>query len=206
MKNKSTLATWLFRPFTFIAGSKALAFGVIVLSVISVVGYLSNTHFDGILDIHYGSIHASTPYMIHAFYQLSTWLILTIVFYVTAHITSKSKTRLIDIAGTMALSQAPLLFAALSGFMPFLRFSMEEINTMAITAIMETIKENIIPIIVAAIICMAFAIWSVILRYNAYSVSANLKGAVAWISFGLALLVSEIISIIAIYLIIPLIK
>lgn len=180
MKNKSTLVTWLFRPFTYIAGSKALVSGIIVLAILSVAGYLSNIHFDGIIDIHLGNPEASTPYIIHAFYQLSTWFILTIVFYITARIASKSETRLIDIAGTMALSQIPpLIFAALAGFMPFLHFSMGDMNTMTMAAIMENLKENIIPLTVGTIIFMVFTIWSVILKYNAYSVSANLKGAVA---------------------------
>jgi len=202
MKNNSTL-TWLFRPFTFVAGTKALIYGIIVLLILSIMGYLSNTHFDGIIDIHLGEQNASTPYILHAFYQLSTWLILTIIFYITARITSKSETRLIDIAGTMALSQVPLIFASLTGFMSLFHISLGDINTMTIGAMTDALKENIIPLMIGAVVFMVFSIWSVILKYNAYSVSSNLKGPKAWISFGLALFVCEVISKIVIYLIAP---
>jgi len=203
MKNNSIL-TWLFRPFTFIAGAKALISGIVILTLISVLGYYSNMHFDGIIDIHLGEQNTLTPYIIHAFYQFSTWLILTIVFYVTARICSRSETRLVDIAGTMALSQAPLIFAALAGFLPFFHFSLGDMNTMTMGAMMDTIKENIIPLMFGAVVFMVFSIWSIILKYNAYSISANLKGAKAWISFGLALFACEVISKILIYLISPL--
>ena len=203
MKNNSTLITWLFRPFTFIAGAKALVLGIIVLVILSILGYLSNTHFDGILDIHLGEQNTSTPYIIHGFYQLSTWLVLTAVFYITARISSKSETRLIDIAGTMALSQSPLIFASLTGFIPFFHFSLD-INSMTMGAMTDALKDNIIPLMLGAVVFMVFSIWSIILKYNAYSVSANLKGPKAWISFGLALFVCEVVSKILIYLIAPL--
>ncbi|MDH6308763.1 hypothetical protein M2451_001329 [Dysgonomonas sp. PFB1-18] len=202
MKNKSTIVIWLFRPFTYIAGVKALLAGIAVMALISILGYLSYTHFDGIIDIHLNCLSSPTPYIIHAFYQLSTLIILTAVFYITARVASKSETRLIDIAGTMALSQAPLIIAALLGFIPSFHVCIESLNTDIITVL----QANIIPVMISAVVFMIFSIWSIILKYNAYSVSANLKGAKAWISFAVALLICEIISKIVLYQIVPLIK
>ena len=45
---------WLFNPFRFMAGFKALLFGLGIISVSAYLGFVSNTHFDGVLDVHTG--------------------------------------------------------------------------------------------------------------------------------------------------------
>ncbi len=50
----------VFNPFTHIAGMKAFAIGLPVILLSSALGYLSHTHFDGVLDAHmadYGTIY-----------------------------------------------------------------------------------------------------------------------------------------------------
>jgi len=203
MKNKTTITTWLFNPFTYIAGAKALVLGLMVIALLSVLGYLGNTHFDGVLDIHLGDATGTGSYLIHAFYQLSTWVLLTAVFYITARIVSRSETRLIDIAGTMALSQAPLIIAALLGFIPSIHFSMGDLSQVTVADMMNVLAENAVPLAVGAIVFMVFTIWSVVLKYKAYSVSANIKGAKAWMSFAVGLLVCEVLSKILLYFVSP---
>lgn len=202
MKNNTTIS-WLFTPFKFIAGLKALIWGLLVIIVLSVLGYLSNTHFDGALDIHYGCLETHTPYIIHMVYQLVGWLSLTTVFYIAARIVTKSKIRLIDIAGTIALSQAPLILAALAGFIPSFHICIGDFDTQNIAEMTAILKENIIILCVLGIITIILSIWSIMLMYNAYSVSANLKGMVGIVSFIIALIIAEILSLIILYFIIP---
>lgn len=199
MKNNNSITTWLFAPFRFIAGVKALTIGLAVMFLLSILGYLSNTHFDGALDIHYGCLAADTLYLNHIIYQLAGWGLLTVVFYLTARIVTKSSIRLIDIAGTMALSQAPLIFAALLGFIPSFHICIGDINTTKIGEMMTILRENAVMMTIAGLTTMLFAIWSVVLKYNAYTVSANIKGVVGGISFAIALIVAEILSKIALY-------
>ena len=201
MKNNKSVANWLFKPFTYIAGGKALIAGLVVIAVISVLGYLSGTHFDGVLDIHTGCFGESAPYWKHALFQASTWLILTTVFYITARIVTKSETRLIDIAGTMALSQAPLLFAALLGFIPSLHICLGNMDALTIEEMMSILKDNMGTLIIISVVYIIFTIWSVILKYNAYSVSVNVKGVIGISTFIAALLVAEIISKIFLYIV-----
>lgn len=205
MKN-NTFTSWLFTPFKFIAGLKALILGLLVMVILSVLGYLSNTHFDGALDIHYGCLEATTPYIIHAAYQLTGWLSLTFVFYITARIVTKSAVRLIDIAGTMALSQTPLILAALVGFIPSFHICLGDLNSQNIAAMTDMLKDNIIILCVLGIITVILSIWSIMLMYNAYSVSANVKGVVGIVSFIIALIVAEVLSLIALYFIIPILS
>ncbi len=50
-----SLRTWLFNPFQYVAGGSALIIGVIVIAAAGLVGSLSQTHFDGVLDVHAGA-------------------------------------------------------------------------------------------------------------------------------------------------------
>lgn len=202
MKDKATV-DWLFRPFRFIAGTKAMILGIITIAVVSVLGYLSTTYFDGIIDIHTGCLDTGYPYIVHAFFQLTTWILLTVVFYITARIVTNTSVRFIDIAGTMALSQAPLLFAALVGFIPALHPCLGDLNTTSLGEMLEVVRLNIIPLLISGVLFFVFSVWSILLKYNAHSVSANVKGAKGIISFIIGLLICEILSKVLIYFIVP---
>jgi len=204
MTSNNSITTWLFKPFKFIAGSKALIIGIVLMSLISVLGYFSNTHFDGVLDIHYGCPEIPSPYINHALYQLIGWGTLTIVFYITARIVTKSDIRFIDIAGTLALAQAPLILAAVSGFIPSVHICLGDLNTTSLAEMASVLKENILMLSISGLVMTVIVIWSILLKYNAYSVSANVKGAIGIVSFIIALVISEIISKVLLYLILPL--
>ncbi|MDU1891269.1 MAG: hypothetical protein E6767_11315 [Dysgonomonas sp.] len=205
MKNNSTLKDWLFSPFKFIAGGKALILGIITMLLLSILAYFSITHFDGAIDIHYG--FGNSPYLLHAYYQICNWIVLTIVFYITAYIVTKSSIRFIDIAGTLALSQAPLIIAALWGLtsMAHLEISGEEMRGMRIDELTTMLKDNILGITLTVFVILIPAIWNIILKYNAYSVSANIKGNKGVMSFIIALLISEVITKVLNYFIVPII-
>lgn len=204
MNNKNSIVSWLFNPFKYIAGTKALVGGLMAMVIISALGYFSNTHFDGVLDIHYGCADVSTPYIIHALYQIIGWVSITLVFYITARIVTKSDIRFIDIAGTLAFSQIPLIFAALTGFLPNIHLCLDNLDTTSINDILLMLKDNIGMLLISGTICIVFIIWSIILKYKAYSTSANIKGVVGGATFALALIISEIVSKLLMYFILPL--
>ena len=45
----------LFNPFVYIAGAKALGLGLAAILLAGLIGSLSHTHFDGVLDTHSGT-------------------------------------------------------------------------------------------------------------------------------------------------------
>ena len=49
-----SLGQCLFNPFRTMAGSKAIFLGVAIIMIAAFLGSLSNTHFDGVLDVHTG--------------------------------------------------------------------------------------------------------------------------------------------------------
>lgn len=206
---KSKVWAWLFTPFKFIAGTKALVLGLVIMVILAILGYYSGTYFDGAIDIHYGSDTISTvPFGVHLFFQLCGWFSFTLCLYVAARIVSKSSVRLIDMAGTLALSQLPLLIAALWGFVPLAHISFGEVDiqTLNIGQLIAVLMDNL-PALIATIVVSTLAIiWSFILKYNAYSVSANIKGVIGIVSFAVAVIVAEIISQILLYFILPLLS
>ena len=205
MKNRS-LTSWLFTPFRFIAGSKAVIIGIVVLALLSIFGYLGNVHFGGIIGPSIADSSSESPYILHACYQLSAWISMTLVFYITARLVCKTSVRLIDIAGTMAVSQAPFILVALLGLSPDVHLHIGDPNTANIPQIMEIVKDNIGMIAIVSIISILTMVWSIVLKYNAYSVSANIKGVIGGVSFTIGFIISEILSRLINYIVINLIS
>lgn len=170
-----------FNPFDFIAGWKALAVGLAVMSLTCVVAFFSNTHFDGVLDGHFGVLNVTKfPFQVSIYEQLNAWLSATILFYVGGLLTARSKVRLIDVAGTLAFARVPLIFVALIGFVPVLHH-------------FPSLKEMVAMLICGLPLLFLF-IWMIVLMYNAFRVSCNLKGNVAIWGFAVSLIFAEIIS------------
>lgn len=203
MKSNPRISDWLFKPFQFIAGTKALILGMAVMLLLSILGYIGNTHFNGVIGMQYVPTSTPTPYIVHAVYQVIALFSMTVVFYITARIVSKSSVRLIDIAGTMALSQVPHILFALIGLVMAVHLDLGNINTMNITEMMDILKENMLMLTAVGIFSVLIIAWSITLKYNAYSISGNIKGVVGGISFTIALIISEILSKILIYIIVP---
>ena len=156
--------TYLFNPFKYIAGWKALAIGWAIMLVTACIAWYGKTHFNGVIDAHYG---IAAPFVMYVFDAAIAWAFPVILFYAAALIFSGSSVRLIDMAGTMALARAPMIFVALLFLaMPPVK-SIRQINDI------HDIGAGILLISVGAVI---FTIWVVALMYRAFSVSANLKG------------------------------
>ena len=182
----------LFNPFHYIAGYRALAFGLISISIYASIGYFSNMHFPGAI-----SIKTAPDLKYSYFILLSTvnWLIISIVFYVSAKITSNTLVRIVDIFGTMALARYPLVFASLIGFSEalerFTNFFMEKLKGNEEVASISTADMALTLIFI--FLMLLISIWVVTLMYYAYKVSANLKGNRLVASF----IISVILSIVA---------
>lgn len=175
---------WLFNPFIYIAGARALGIGLAAMLLTAVAGYYSNTHFDGVIDVHTGNTPA--PLFVYLLEQLIIWASAVGVFYAASLLFSRSATRFIDIAGTMALARWVALFAAIAGFGIHVP---KHMNTVA--DITNAITGSVIALSVLIII---ITIWMVALMYNAFTVSANIKGSKAIVVFTGSLIIAETLS------------
>jgi hypothetical protein len=183
------IKSWVFNPFIYIAGFKALVFGLFAMFITAVVAFYGRIHFDGAIDLHVGAV---TSYWLYLAEPLVDWFTVAVVFYLTGLILSKSKIRLIDFLGTTALARVAMLPGACIALL---------------RPIQNLSPENLTPLAVALSLLLLFpAIWLIVLLYNAFTMSANLKGTRAVSGFVVGLLSAEIISKIALHYLILFIK
>jgi hypothetical protein len=192
-----TLTQWLFNPFQFVAGSSALLVGLVIMLASAYLGSLSNSHFDGVLDLHIGK---AAPLWIFLAEVVVDWLCISITLLIAGFIVSRTSFRIVDVFGTQALARAPYLLSVLV-LMPkgFIRFTKYLVSKLTQQAPMEAIKNTDVLFFAAGVIvAILMIVWMIALIYRAYTVSCNTKGGKAIGSFIAALIVAEILSKIAI--------
>lgn len=201
MKNKHTLKDWLINPFRYIAGEKALIIGLAVLLLISVLSYYGNVNFGGALGGSIAEKNFRMDYKYHLLHQIVIWICMTIVFYIVARIVSKSSVRLIDIAGTLAMAQAPFILFAALGLIPSAHIELGNPAETDLQTINNVLKDNIVMLSIIGLAGIIIMVWSAVLKYKAFSTSANIKGGIGIASFFVGLIICEILSQVCNYLI-----
>jgi len=171
MKSKSFWG-FLINPFTRIAGWPALLIGLAVMALTAVAGKITGVAFVGALNVN---PWIESGFGAHFAMQAVYLLLLFLTMWLAGVCFSKSRLRAIDVAGTMALSLAPMLLFTVICFLPVVPASLYDMPRM----------------IIFLLICIPIIIWMIALMYNAYTVSCHLKGARAVVSFIGALLVAE---------------
>lgn len=170
------MTRWLFHPFRYIAGGKALLAGGAVMLLTAVLACTNRAHLDGVLDLHLGALLPAVWYFLE---PLIDWGVATLLFYAAGLLFAPSRPRLIDIAGTFALSRAPMLPAVLLGFLQPAGMPPDPLAPATLV------------LAFGLLLCVA---WMVTLLYNAFTVSTNLRGTRAALVFAGTLLLAEIAS------------
>lgn len=168
----------LFNPFRYIAGAKALIFGLVFIVALALLLYSGGFIQDSY--IHIGMAKASLWYV--GAMQIVWWLLPALLLYLCGLALSKSKIRIIDILGTTAFAQLILLLMIAPMLLPaVMNNSMELIAALQSGAIIE--PTSLMPIIIYSIwslICLVvFYIWN----YHAFAVSCNVSGWKAVVAF-----------------------
>jgi hypothetical protein len=195
MKTEHTLSAYFLHPFRYIAGVKSLITGILLLVALVFAGFFTKTALDGVLDMHFLCQDQSMLLKAHWICIFGSWIVSVVVFYITALILTKSKIRLIDLAGTFALAKAPFLLLICTGLIPQVHnCSAKEMKAGNIQEMMAFLQSNMVWMVPMALISILVLVWFIYWFYQAYSVSANLKGNKGIVSFIVALLVSEAVS------------
>lgn len=197
--NEQNKYIWLLNPFYFVAGWHALLLGAIIWIFTAVLAWLSNTWFDGVLDAHYG---ASGSFLAHLGILFVDLLSLYVVFIPLSLIMSSSRVRVVDVAGTFALARFPLIFITFTGFSSLIPKFNQYILWVMGQQDMEPVAFSGFEIMQLAflfLIVVLMIVWMVSLLFNAYRISANLKGPRAGLSFVFGILMAEVLSKIGIW-------
>jgi len=168
MEKKLTL---LLNPFVRIAGWQALLWGVVGIAVATVISYYSGYHYHGLL--HFGPAPNNT-FLCFAVEHLVVWLVPGLIFMIGGFIFSKSRIRIIDVFGTVAFAQLPLVIMTLVSLAPPMQqltnidLNMSPVEMLAQPGFMLGVWVSLISFV--------FLIWALVWMFNALKVSCNLKG------------------------------
>jgi len=187
MKNK-TIFEQLINPFTRVAGWQAFGFGLIFVILMGFLGAYNGIAFDGLIDMHMMDLS-----LLQSFLYLGIDLTsLVLVMWITGLIVSKNF-RFIDILGTMTLAKAPFLLLAIAGFFT---------TAPDLSGIYKDpyVLFQSISFITLIVLSFPVMIWSITLMYNALKVSCDVKGSKLTVAFIIAMLLSEVLSKVLIYL------
>lgn len=168
----------LFNPFRYIAGAKALIFGLVFIVASTLLLYSGGFIQDSY--IHIGMAEASFLEVLGA--QTIWWIVPAALLYLCGLLLSKSKIRIIDILGTTAFAQLILLLMIAPMLLPVVMNNMlESVASLQTGAVpdMAEFTPMIIYSIWSLIYLMLFYIWN----YNAFAVSCNVSGWKAIVAF-----------------------
>lgn len=197
----SNLSQWLFNPFRYVAGFQALLMGLAIILISGLVGSFSNTHFDGVLDVHTG---LEAPLWLFLAEGLIDWICLAVPLFLFGLIVSQSSFRTIDVLGTQALARWPFFIISIvmlpDANQRVIAYVMSELIQTAPAAAINSADVLIFGF--AMFVAVLMVIWIVALMYRAYAVSCNIKGAGAIITFIISLTGAEVLSKFAIFLLV----
>lgn len=178
---------WLFNPFVYIAGTKALIVGIGIMIITAITSTFGHVHFDGAIDMHFGKEVPAIQYFLE---QAINWISLSAFFLLAGLLFSSSSVRIIDIMGTVALARWPTLLAALVGI-AIKAPKLDDLDFEDAGQLMSLLTPSFI---LLSLLCLFFIIWMIALLYNAFVVSCNLKGNKAVVLFVTSLILAEIAS------------
>ena len=187
------IRTYLFNPFHYLAGGQALVAGIALILVASLIGSLSNTHFDGVLDLHTG---AQAPLWLFASEGLLDWIAMCVLLLIGGKLISRSRVRALDVFGTQALARAPAFISALLALLPGYRRYAAHLAAQIARAPSDIPTGPADPVVfgIVSIVVLLMVVWMVALMYRAFAVSCNVSGGRAIGVFIAALIVAEAVS------------
>lgn len=186
IQERMTVARWLFNPFIRIAGTTSLIGGLVAIGAGGLAAAAAGIRLDGLLDMHFVQ---SVPVWVPILEGLLNWIAISVLFALIARFFGGGRgVRLVDIAGTQALARAPLVPAAAVCTLPWIRNSLAELSALQNYdfAAADT------GVLLASLVMLAGIVWTVVLMWNAFSVSCNIKGGRSIALFAVALVIGEL--------------
>jgi hypothetical protein len=173
MNLKQMKINYLYNPFTRIAGLKSLITGLFALLLTTYLSFWTGTHFNGLSNIDFAKDSGFIFFLVE---HLSSWISISIFFYLSGLFLSKSKIRVIDILGTLLFARIPLIITPLIRIFPFFQsFVFQSWEMYLILGIY-----------------LFSLIWTIILLFNGFKISCNLKNVKLITSFIISLIIAEI--------------
>ncbi|MBN2287730.1 MAG: hypothetical protein JXQ83_00260 [Candidatus Glassbacteria bacterium] len=196
--SEKKLRLWLFNPFHYVAGGKALAIGAGCIIASGLVAALSNSRLDGVIDFHSGP-PVQNPAWLPVSDGFLAWVLMGVLLLIGGKVISRSRVRVLDVFGTQALARFPHLITALFALIPGARrYSQNlQVKLLASGAPLQAYPMDGFLFILTMIVAVLMTVWMVVLMYRAFAVSCNVSGGKAVGVFIAALILGEVISKVA---------
>lgn len=184
----------LLNPFQKIAGFKALAIGMIILLLMSYVGVIAKVYFIGSISMLNASVVATQTmnigFLLLAYQNIVSWLVLTAVFIIAAKILQNKKIRIIDFLGTVSFARFPLLlFTIFTSITRMVNPDMLDVDITKGLLVHPSIEQYLF-----SIVGMILVVWQIITYFYALKESSGLIGKKLWLGFIVSIIVAEFIS------------
>ena len=185
------MKTLLFNPFKRYNERQLLLFGLATASIGIVFATLTNTHFDGVMDTHFGK---SVSFKTALLQSLINCISVLLIFYPMGKWIN-SKTRLIDIINLSLIIKIPSYFLMLLNINGWAYNKSETfLEVFADPFNIQLTSEIVSFIAISALFAIFAFVWLIILFYNGLKEAIHLKGLKHIILFVIAIIVAEIIS------------
>lgn len=181
----------LLNPFRYLAGGRALAWGLVVLILTSIFSWQTGVVARGNMSIGYADGYVSL--LAATLRMLVLWLVFATLLYAAGMLLSRSKIRAVDIYGTNLFASIPLTVGMLLTALPTMRRLeaqlMEHLaDPAALAAALWTPTRLII--LGALLVVMVWYFWW---SYSAFAVSANLKSVRAVVAYIVCFVAAQIL-------------
>lgn len=173
-------------PYRRIAGWEAALSGLLILLIATLTGKYSSTVFDGAIDLHLVQ-HTDFSF---AFGSMAIGIVSLIAAMSLAGYIAAKGFRLIDMAGTILLSKAPLLLASLAGFLTTVPNPEDMQKNPAM------LLQSSSFLLVTFLLILPLSVWSIVLLFNAFKTVTGAKGSRLAVAFIVGLVVAEIVSVV----------
>ncbi|MDR2085479.1 MAG: hypothetical protein LBP67_10850 [Bacteroidales bacterium] len=190
MKRNEIFRLIFVNPFEKIAGWQALGLGLIFIILTALIGSYNGAYFDGALDMH---TNGKAYSFWAAFAMLNIDLASIIIMFLLAGLIFSKNFRVIDVIGTTYLAKAPTLFLALTAFFPQPEFIDMIFENPEVFISNPNIIFSSVSFFAIILLSIPILIWTIVLFYNAFKVSLNIRKNNSVI-FIFAIVLAEIIS------------
>ena len=188
LKLQSSL--WL-NPFQKIAGFKALIMGMMILLAMSGMGVIAKVYFVGSISIINASAVAKQTmdisFLLLAYQNIVSWLILSAMFILAAMILQKKKIRIIDFLGTVSLARFPaLLITILIGIVRMINPSILDVDMSKGISLHASFSQTLL-----GVLMMVLIVWQIFTYFYAFKESSGLIGKKLVLGFIASIIAAE---------------
>lgn len=177
-------------PFERYRETTLLAIGLAGLVVGSLIGYVCQMRYDGIIDAHIStSIRLYQPFADNVVNALSLFLPLLALGYLI-----NRKTRPVDILTAALLSRFPMYVLPLFNIGGALESSTAQVTEAVQAGALQLSWQNTVFMVATGIVGIAAMAYSIILLYQGFRVATHLKKRIHQVGFALAFIFAIILS------------